>query len=1129
MNGGAESHVGPSEASSTRQLVEKVSINEDSVLITAKDTVSDVQCSFMLLGEWRTTRVEIGDHFRVILTDNRGVFLRWDVVQQYTDVVVVDDDRNLLVMHPDVLLSGSSIAESVSCVRKTVLLARNPGTGGAGSAPAFFGNMLHDLFQTVLVMLSEKSGEVDHMELAMLPEDILRSKTATLYQLDLKSKDALTVLHDAIPMVLDWYNKFFRSSPAPLKRPSSRLSADNVKVTHVQDIEELVWSPCTGLKGKIDATVGIKRPDSEPSIGVMELKTGSSKGSAALSHFAQVSLYTLLLSDRYETTVTDGLLSYIPSTYRRPEVPSGGGESKTENGTKGKAKPYEIPKPHSVFVRSHRGELVGLVMQRNRVAYYLQPTTAFSELPPVLARANELCSRCFVQETCMMQNKLLEGGSVAAMRSDFDQNIYDRHTVHLDQMHAAFYYFWLGILTAEEVEAFKTQNEIWTKSAEERAVSGRCIANLKLVPNDLSGPTQSVSQDVSLNVDGKRVQKFDVMESVENRSIKSTINVGDYVMISVEKVVSDVSDTALSPCSMATWKPALSNGFVSSITKNSVSILLDRNLTAWARKQRFPVDSLLWRIDSQEMLSSFRTAKGNLDTLFTAGADDAHGHLRNLVVNCTAPRFHPLISTQKEQLQQSIADFKKRGMVLNDGQKRALAFCEQAQDYMLLLGMPGTGKSMTLAAIVMQAARQGKKVLLCSHTHSAVDNVLLKLLSFGFSSFARIGRAKNITDARIKPYLVDTYGAKSVEEIEKAFDTPSVIASTCLSVTHPVFSRVTAFDLVVVDEASQILQPICIGPLLFAKPKFVLVGDHHQLPPLLRAKRSSLIEDEANGSTDASGNSPPRKRPRFTGESFDKQNVSLFRRLNDKHPDAVVSLTQQYRMAKPIMEFANSLVYNNQLSCGDERTAEQCLYVEPDDYSKLPKWLSAVLDPAKHLIFINMDPNTGVVDAALPPGTQDYKLETQAKGGVDPEGSRKNVDELNIITKAIRALCKAGVTARDITVLSPFRAQVELFRAHFRKRNVSLGLRDVSLFTIDQYQGRDNDCVIVSFVRAGNDARVGPLLRDWRRLNVAITRAKKKLVLVGSRRTLASGGKFLSSMLDFVKDATVSPFDVSSS
>lgn len=1108
--------IGPSEASSTRLQVLEVWSIAEALQVDCVDTVSGIRCQVCLRGSWRDSRVAQGDIVRVILTASDGSFKKWDVESQFADGITVDDANNLFILHPDVLLPGSAIADSVTCLRKTVLLARSPGAGGAQSIPAFFGNVIHELFQTIIVILTEQP-DFDEMELSMLPLDIVSNKIATMYQLNISLQDTLSVLGDAIAPILDWYNKFFKKSSNPFQgRTKNYNPADEIALDRVQDIEELVWSPCTGLKGKIDATVNICKVDTSSTVSVMELKTGSSKGLAGLSHHAQVALYTLLLSDRYETTVSEGLLSYIPSTYRKI-LP----ENKEKDASDAKANPpksqyYRAPsnESHSVFVKSHRGELVGLVMQRNSVAYYLRPNVPFSHLPPLLSRENIKCSRCFVKHSCMVQNKLLENGSAASMGENFDQSLFTEQTSHLDHVHSEYYDFWRGVLAAEEDEVLKPQKELWTTSAMDREAYGRCVPNLMLLPNDENLPGNAVSQDMPTIPSNKSMQTFVVLQGdpSSKKRARSSITPGDYVLISVERVAAHDSSLGVCPTSTTTWKPALSNGFIHSINRTSVTVILERNLTAWARKQRHPIESLVWRIDAEEIFASHRTAKSNLESLFTGGDEDKHGRLRSLVVNLRAPRFTPLSTSQRAKLEESTCEFSKIGLSLNTEQKKALSIFQQAGDYMLLLGMPGTGKTLTLAAIVMLAAKQGKSILLCSHTHSAVDNVLLKLLEFGFSDFARLGRSKNITDSRIDPYLVNVYDATNVDELEKALAKPAVIATTCLSINHPMFARRNEFDLVVVDEASQILQPICLGPLLFAKADFVLVGDHYQLPPLIRARPKHLHAVKRKAKNDIDNES---------------ESVSLFRRLCEAHPEAVVSLTQQYRMAKDIMDLSNFLVYSGCLSCGTAEVAEQQLNIQDGRDLSHPSWIRDVLNPKKRLLFVNTDEYQ---KSPAGRGSQDFaptQAPTQTQDEADPDGTRKNLDEVNLISRAIRALCNAGLDPKKITVLSPFRAQVELFRYHFRGQKSDNGrdvsLRDVNLFTVDQYQGRDNHCVFVSFVRSGNNAHVGPLMKDWRRLNVAITRAKQKLVLVGSSKTLAAGGHFLRAMLSFLKESFVSP------
>jgi len=186
--------------------------------------------------------------------------------------------------------------------------------------------------------------------------------------------------------------------------------------------------------------------------------------------------------------------------------------------------------------------------------------------------------------------------------------------------------------------------------------------------------------------------------------------------------------------------------------------------------------------------------------------------------------------------------------------------------------------------------------------------------------------------------------ANSLEMLESQLLTPPVVATTCLSIDQSVFrcallsalelmlprsaifSR-REFDVCIVDEASQITLPTCLGPLRFAN-RFILVGDHHQLPPLVRS------HEAREGGLDE----------------------SLFKRLCDAHPEAVVDLRSQYRMNEDIMLLANELVYSNKLSCGTPEVAARSLLMpDPAGIERIHEsaiscsegecWLQDVLDP----------------------------------------------------------------------------------------------------------------------------------------------------------------------------------------
>ena len=333
---------------------------------------------------------------------------------------------------------------------------------------------------------------------------------------------------------------------------------------------------------------------------------------------------------------------------------------------------------------------------------------------------------------------------------------------------------------------------------------------------------------------------------------------------------------------------------------------------------------------------------------------------------------------------------------------------------------------------------------------------------------------------------------------------------TCLGINNPAFSRRTSYDVVVIDEASQILQPISLGPLLLTNSKFVLVGDHNQLPPLLRARDAI-----------AKGNIA-----KLSSQSVEEENVSLFERLRKAHPTTVISLKKQYRMAEDIMALANELVYKGELEFGNERTLKQELFVSNEKLNEIKKncpassWLQSLVNLDVRTLFVDMD-SENLSHGCSVNGKTDIESKMNGKSK-DAHGHTINLEELEVILQAVGVLIKAGVQTKQISILAPFRIQVQLFR----ERLQALSISEVSVFTTDQYQGRDNDCVFVSFVRNLRAEYPGPLLDDWRRINVAITRAKKKLVLVGSRLTLLRGSKCLKEMMKHFesRDAVVNAY-----
>ncbi|CAN0403677.1 unnamed protein product, partial [Ectocarpus sp. 8 AP-2014] len=267
---------------------------------------------------------------------------------------------------------------------------------------------------------------------------------------------------------------------------------------------------------------------------------------------------------------------------------------------------------------------------------------------------------------------------------------------------------------------------------------------------------------------------------------------------------------------------------------------------------------------------------------------------------------------------------------LNEDQRDAVRKLVTAKDYALLLGMPGTGKTWTIAFAVRVLLARGASVLITSYTHSAVDNLLLKLIEEGVPCL-RVGKPSSVHPG-VRPHCVNYDGsAETTAAYSELVASARVVGCTCLGVKHPLFSH-RRFDYCVVDEAGQISQPVVLAPLRCADV-FVLVGDHYQLPPLVTS--SEALE---------------------AGMS-----ESLFRRLCEAHPASLQRLSYQYRMNGDVMALCNDLTYSGRLRCGNATVGAQRL-VLPNP-AAIPPPRSPASPPQRLLAPAPVPPSTGAVGA----------------------------------------------------------------------------------------------------------------------------------------------------------------------
>lgn len=723
-----------------------------------------------------------------------------------------------------------------------------------------------------------------------------------------------------------------------------------------------------------------------------------------------------------------------------------------------------------------RHELIHMVIQRNELACYVRQRL---ELPPMLKSAH-LCGKCYAQSPCFLYHKLIDDGN--GETSGMGEK-YDEMTKHLKPGHQQFFKKWDDLITKEEKVVMRFRRELWTMQSAEREKVGRCFGNVIIDPDSVHNEQ-----------DGPKINRFAYAFKKQNPSAsfsftESQITTGEPIVISDEK-----------------GHFALASGYVTRVQKHKIYVAVDQQLhNARVRKTGFdaernqvftgimevvedgvgqsivlptsPEEPVLYRIDKDEFSNGMATVRNNLIQLMEKDVFGAQP-LRKLIIEGVAPTFR---STSTPY---SLTDSASQAS-LNVDQKCAIDKVMNAKDYALVLGMPGTGKTTTIAHIIRALAAQGKSVLLTSYTHTAVDNILLKIRDANIGVFRLGNVAKVHPDVQEFANLAGV-PMTTVEEIKSAYSR-QVVATTCLGINHPIFNQ-RVFDYCIVDEASQITLPVCMGPIRMAR-KFILVGDHYQLPPLVQNKEA------LEGGLD----------------------ISLFKMLSDNHPSSVVSLEHQYRMCEEIMTLSNTLVYNGRLKCGTSEVAERTITIPNINALEIHHHSShSFLTALSKNVCLNPVRGSCWLRDLIDPSVKSCLVNTDALLPVSREsesGSRiVNSCEAKLCTQLVEALITTGVSPSDIGVITLYRSQLALLKQTLRHHQPA-----VEMHTADKFQGRDKEVVILSLVRSNEKQNVGDLLKDWRRVNVAFTRARTKLLVVGSASTLR-GNELLNRFVTLMED-----------
>ena len=450
---------------------------------------------------------------------------------------------------------------------------------------------------------------------------------------------------------------------------------------------------------------------------------------------------------------------------------------------------------------------------------------------------------------------------------------------------------------------------------------------------------------------------------------------------------------------------------------------------------------------------------------------------------------------------------------LNSTQEEAVNEVLRTKDVMVVHGPPGTGKTTTLVEAIYETLMRESQVLVCAQSNMAVDWISEKLVDRGVNVL-RIGNPSRVNDKMLSftyerrfeahPDYPDLWQLRKTiremrnrrhrgddgfhQKIERLksraaeieirinaelFGEARVIASTLVGSANRLLHGMR-FTSLFIDEAAQALEAACWIPMRRVS-RVILAGDHCQLPPTIKSLAAM------HGGLDK----------------------TLMQRIAENHPEVVTLLRVQYRMNEQIMRFSSDWFYGGKVESAPSVRHRGIL-----DYDNPIVWIDSK-------------------DTLPSPGDENTEPETVSsryhEEFIGESFGRINKPEAELTLATLQELFdKIGRTRIleeriDVGIISPYRAQVQYLRQLIRRREYYKPYRSlISVNTVDGFQGQERDIIIISLVRSNEQGQIG-FLRDLRRMNVAITRARMKLIIIGDVETLTKH-KFYKRLHEYIEE-----------
>ncbi|KAI8596140.1 P-loop containing nucleoside triphosphate hydrolase protein [Dissophora ornata] len=618
----------------------------------------------------------------------------------------------------------------------------------------------------------------------------------------------------------------------------------------------------------------------------------------------------------------------------------------------------------------------------------------------------------------------------------------------------------------------------------------------------------------------------------------------------------------------ATYKPKL-EGVIFRITETTIVVAIKSKKEGDSEEEipkevqeRCRLVKLANNVSYERMLSQMKFLKG---TLSQVSANSLPLSLTNVLFGRQDPTF--------DETWADLSNVKFLDPTLNPSQQEAVRFAMAAEQVALIHGPPGTGKTFTLVELIRQLVLQKKRILVCGPSNISVDNLVERLAAYRLN-IVRTGhparllpsvldhsldvlsrtsdQGRLVNDIRVE--LDETFQKiqrckfrserkqlfQEVKQLRKEFRArEKQVVKELISSANVVLSTLNGcaaknlwgekFDVVIIDEATQALEEECwiaIGK----GAKVVLAGDHLQLPPTIISEgisTTSLLAAEALALTKELKEQRKKAAKVGTSASFEVPALNLAKIAKEEDYSSFLlsttmfvrllgcfpkdgaklikrTLVMQYRMHESIMDFPSAKLYQN-LLVADESCKEWLLKDLPG-VKKARAGSEEENDTDHALVFLD----TSMAGMAEETEDQDNNGAGGSAMSGGPDDSKLNRGEAATVVDYVKNLMRSGVAAEDIAIITPYSAQNALLRQLLKE-----DYPDIEIGTVDGFQGREKQAIILTLVRSNDSGEVG-FLSDRRRLNVAMTRSKRQLCVVGDSETLSKKDAFLKAWMEFL-------------